>query len=69
MHRSGHQGLGSSFVGELGNTDQTPHLANKERGMSDVCRHLEFLQMQERNRSIQYHHTQYACIWQALLCI
>lgn len=36
MHRNGHQGLGSSFVGELGNTDQTPHLANEERGMNDV---------------------------------
>lgn len=41
MHRKGHRGLGSRFVGELGNTDQIPHLASEERGMSDVCRHLE----------------------------
>ena len=49
MHRNGHQGPGSRFVGELGNTDQIPHLANEEHGMSDVCRHLESLQMQKRN--------------------
>lgn len=49
MHRDGHQGPGSRFVGELGNTDQIPHLANEEHGMSDVCIHLESLQMQKRN--------------------